>query len=95
MTYEWDPRKAQANRRKHGVSFEEAASVFQDAEALTFDDPDHSDDESREITIGISTRGARAVRLTLRSRGADSDHQRQKGHFKGKETVWGRPHLKR
>jgi hypothetical protein len=57
VTYEWDPRKAHANRRKHGVSFEEAASVFQDAEALTFDDPDQSDDESREMTIGISTRG--------------------------------------
>lgn len=57
MTYEWDPRKARANQQKHGVSFEEAASVFQDAEALTFDDPDHSDEEPREITIGVSTRG--------------------------------------
>jgi uncharacterized DUF497 family protein len=57
VTYEWDPKKAQANRRKHGVSFEEAASVFRDAEALTFDDPGHSDVEPREITIGISTRG--------------------------------------
>ncbi|MEK6764387.1 MAG: BrnT family toxin [Nitrospirota bacterium] len=57
MTYEWDPRKAQKNRRKHGVSFEEAASVFQDARAFTFDDPDHSEDERREITIGVSTRG--------------------------------------
>jgi uncharacterized DUF497 family protein len=57
VTYEWDPRKAQTNRRKHGVSFEEAASVFQDARAFTFDDPDHSEDELREITIGVSTRG--------------------------------------
>ncbi|MFY4729404.1 BrnT family toxin [Nitrospira sp. BLG_2] len=57
MTYEWNPRKAEANRRKHGVSFEEAASVFQDADALTFQDPDHSDEEPREITIGISTQG--------------------------------------
>lgn len=57
MTYEWDPIKAQVNRRKHGVSFEEAASVFQDAKALTFDDPDHSDEESREMTIGLSTKG--------------------------------------
>jgi uncharacterized protein len=39
------------------VSFEEAASVFQDVAALTYDDPDHSDDEPREITIGISTEG--------------------------------------
>lgn len=57
MTYEWDPIKAQVNRRKHGVSFEEAASVFQDATALTFDDPDHSDEELREMTIGLSTKG--------------------------------------
>ena len=57
VTYEWDPRKAQTNRRKHGISFEEAASVFQDARAITFDDPDHSEEEPREITIGLSTRG--------------------------------------
>jgi uncharacterized DUF497 family protein len=57
VTYEWDPRKAQANRRKHGVSFEEAASVFQNADALTFEDPDHSDEEPREITIGMSRQG--------------------------------------
>ena len=56
MTYDWDSGKSQANRLKHGVSFEEAASVFQDAEALTFDDPDHSGQEPREITIGMSTR---------------------------------------
>lgn len=52
MTYEWDPIKAAANVRKHGVSFAEAASVFLDPIALTFDDPDHSDEEDREVTIG-------------------------------------------
>lgn len=57
MIYEWDPRKAHTNKRKHGVSFEEAALVFQDVAALTYDDPDHSDDERREITIGISIEG--------------------------------------
>jgi uncharacterized protein len=57
VTYEWNPRKAEANRRKHGVSFEEAASVFQDAGAVTFEDPDHSDKEPREMTIGISKQG--------------------------------------
>lgn len=57
MTYEWDPRKAQANQRKHGVSFEEAATVFQDINALTFEDPDHSDAEPRELTIGLSSSG--------------------------------------
>jgi len=57
VTYEWDPIKAQVNRRKHGVAFEEAASVFQDPAALTFNDPDHSDEESREMTIWLSTKG--------------------------------------
>ncbi len=56
MTYEWDPAKAAANVKKHGVSFEEAASVFLDASALTFWDPDHSEEEDREITIGRSAR---------------------------------------
>ena len=56
MIYEWDPTKATANFRKHKVSFAEAASVFLDPLALTFSDPDHSDEEVREITIGISSR---------------------------------------
>lgn len=69
MTYEWDPRKAGLNLRKHGVSFEEAASVFQDAEALTFEDPDHSDQEPREMTIGLSRNG-RVLFLSHCERGA-------------------------
>ena len=44
-------KKAKANLRKHGVSFEEAATVFLDPLAITFPDPDHSDEEDREITI--------------------------------------------
>ncbi len=57
MTYEWDPKKAEANQRKHGVSFEEAATVFQDLNAVTFEDPDHSDEEPREVTVGLSRSG--------------------------------------
>jgi hypothetical protein len=56
VTYEWDPVKAAANIKKHRVTFEEAASVFLDPTALTFWDPDHSEEEDREITIGRSTR---------------------------------------
>lgn len=56
MTYEWDPVKAATNARKHRVTFEEAASVFLDPSALTFWDPDHSEEEDREITIGPSAR---------------------------------------
>ena len=57
MIYEWDPKKAAANLKKHKVSFEEAASVFADPFALTFDDPDHSVEERRFITIGTSSSG--------------------------------------
>lgn len=56
MIYEWDPATATANLRKHRVTFDEAASVFRDPFALTFDDPDHSLDERRFITIGVSVR---------------------------------------
>lgn len=53
MIYEWDPRKAAANRSKRGISFDDAASVFLDPLALTFPDRDHSEEEQREITIDI------------------------------------------
>ena len=56
MIYEWDPAKAATNLRKHRVTFDEATSVFRDALALTFDDPDHSLDASRFITVGESAR---------------------------------------
>ncbi len=52
MVFEWDAAKSLANVRKHGVSFEEAATVFQDPTAWTFPDPDHSEKEHREITVG-------------------------------------------
>ena len=54
MIYEWDAAKARRNLRTHQVSFEEAATVFLDPLAITFDDPDHSHDEYRFITIGWS-----------------------------------------
>ena len=60
MLFEWDPDKAAANLEKHGVSFEEAATVFDDPLADTFDDPDHSEDEERFLTFGLS-RQSRAL----------------------------------
>ena len=57
MIYEWDAEKAKTNLRKHGVSFEEAATIFLDSLAVTFSDPHHSGKEEREITIGHSARG--------------------------------------
>lgn len=57
MQFEWDIRKEVSNRRKHGVGFREAATVFGDALATTFPDPDHSVFEERFPTIGESARG--------------------------------------
>jgi len=51
---EWDPKKAAENKKKHGVNFEEAESVFADPNARLIHDPDHSDDEDRFILLGIS-----------------------------------------
>jgi uncharacterized DUF497 family protein len=54
VVYEWNAAKAKANIQKHGVSFDEAATVFLDPLALTFPDPYHSGGEQREITIGYT-----------------------------------------
>lgn len=54
LKFEWNEDKAEANLAKHGVSFEEAASVFGDPLALTFRDPDHSISEERWLTFGVS-----------------------------------------
>jgi len=55
LRFEWDPRKAAANFRKHGVSFEDAESVFADERARRIDDPDHSADEDRFLLLGLSS----------------------------------------
>jgi uncharacterized DUF497 family protein len=54
LIFEWDSRKAIRNIRKHGVSFEEAATIFGDPLSLTITDPMHSDSEERFVTIGLS-----------------------------------------
>lgn len=56
MKFEWDERKEHANRKKHGVSFDEATTVFGDPLAGTISDPDHSERESRFLTIGFSSK---------------------------------------
>lgn len=53
--FEWDVAKAELNVRKHGVTFEEAASVFGDEHGRIFSDPDHSGDESRFLLVGVSS----------------------------------------
>ena len=57
LIFEWDEAKSKRNFIKHGVSFEEAKTVFNDPFAMTIDDPDHSNDEVRFLDIGLSYNG--------------------------------------
>jgi len=61
LRFEWDPGKATLNFKKHGVSFDEARTVFFDERARLIDDPDHSDGEDRFILLGLSS----AMRVVL------------------------------
>ena len=86
IQFEWDPKKAQANLRKHKVSFEDAQSVFSDENALLIDDPDHSEEEDRFVLLGLSQslrllvvvhcyRGEGRVIRIVSARKADADEQ--------------------
>lgn len=57
IKFEWDSAKAAANREKHGISFEEARSVFHDEDAVQFFDDEHSGDEERFLMLGMSMHG--------------------------------------
>jgi uncharacterized DUF497 family protein len=76
--FEWDPRKAGSNLKKHGVSFAEALTVFSDPAARIFDDLDHSVDERREIIIGYSRR-PRLLIVGFAERWPGSYHHRTAG----------------
>lgn len=56
LSFEWDPHKDAINKRKHGISFEEAKTSFYDANARLIPDPDHSEEEDRFILLGFSER---------------------------------------
>ena len=89
MRFEWDGAKAAANVTKHRVSFEEAMTVFYDPLAATFGDPDHSDDESRLVTVGYSARNrllvvchverGTAIRLISARRATARERKRHEG----------------
>jgi uncharacterized protein len=68
MEFEWDKEKAAGNLKKHKVGFDEASTIFGDTLSKTFADPDHSIDEDRYITIGVSDRG-RVLILSHTNRG--------------------------
>ena len=90
MNFEWDPIKAARNRRKHGVPFHEAATVFGDRLAVTYHDPDHSASEQRFITVGMSSAG-RVLIVAHADRGenvriisARRTTQRERKHYEEK-----------
>lgn len=68
MRFEWDPAKAAENLSRHGVSFEEAATVFRDTLSQTGQDPDHSSGEERFVIFGVST-GGRLLAVAHTERG--------------------------
>ena len=86
LRFEWDPKKAASNLRKHKVSFEDAQTVFSDERALLINDPDHSEDEERFVLLGLSStmrllvvvhcyRGADNVIRLISARKADADER--------------------
>jgi uncharacterized DUF497 family protein len=56
LEFEWDPAKAESNLKEHGVSFDDATTVFRDTLSITISDPDHSESENRFVDIGMSHR---------------------------------------
>ena len=56
LRFSWDNRKDKSNQKKHGISFDEAQTIFYDEKAVEFFDPDHSDNEDRFIMLGLSYR---------------------------------------
>ena len=88
LSFEWDQRKNTTNKRKHGISFEEAQTVFSDDHALIIADPDASDEEDRFVLLGLSSalrmlvvchcyRRKDAVIRIISARKADRQEQRQ------------------
>ena len=88
LRFEWDGRKEKANIKKHGVSFEEARTVFFDENAIQFFDPDHSENEDRFILLGLSfkprivvvchyLRESETVVRLFSAREADRDEERE------------------
>lgn len=69
LEFEWDRNKAEANQALHGISFEEALTVFRDPLSRIFDDEEHSEDEPREIIVGYSLR-ERLILVCFTVRGA-------------------------
>jgi uncharacterized protein len=88
LRFEWDKKKEKINIRKHGISFEEARTVFYDEKAIQFIDPDHSEDEDRFLLLGLSSklrilivchyfRESETIIRLFSARKADSDEEQE------------------
>ena len=94
MQFEWDPSKAKQNLKKHGISFDEAVTAFWDPLSATFDDPDHSVEEQRYVTIGFSSKdrllvvvhAERGKNTRIISARPATTHERQKHESQGNKT---------
>ena len=94
MQFEWDMKKAKRNLRKHKVPFEETITVFYDPLSATFDDPDHSTDEERLVTIGYSSRSRllvvshteRGKTMRIISARTATAHERKRHEIQRKEN---------
>ncbi len=69
LKFEWDKAKARTNAKRHGITFEEASSVFGDPLAVTFNDPDHSLQENRFLTFGVASGGRLLVVIHTERKG--------------------------
>ena len=88
MEFEWDANKAASNLSKHGVSFDEAQTVFDDTFYVDFYDPDHSYDEHRYIIIGQSAQNHLFIDCVIyRTRQCNSFNQREKSNAQGERNV--------
>lgn len=91
LIFEWDPRKAEDNVKKHGVSFEEASTVFGDVLSLTIDDPLHSKDEERMVQIGLSSKDRLLVVVyteredKIRIISSRKATRKERNHYEGNE----------
>jgi uncharacterized DUF497 family protein len=88
IKFEWVAKKDRANKKKHGVTFDEAETIFADENALLIHDPDHSDDEDRFILLGLSVkfrmlvvchcyRSKDTIIRIISARKADKDEEKQ------------------
>ena len=86
-TFEWDPEKTEANRRKHDVSFHAASTVFADLLAMLMHNPDHSVGEERHLVLGASSTGVVIRGESRRAAAPDTAHQRAASHPQREETL--------